>query len=133
MPPRYPEREPEGPPNPFPQHGDILNGPEIVAGRIMVLPSRYVVLLDGHPIPQLPLSQFRLLRVLAERKGRTLTFDEAAAAAGLAQAGNDRPHSVNALIRALRAQLGDAGRLIRSVRGIGYILDQQPVQKARRL
>lgn len=112
---------------------EVLEGPDVVAGRITVAPARFLVLVDGRPVTRLSVAEFRLLRTLAERAGHVVPAAEAGAAAW-PRAGVVRPRAVRAIVTKLRAKLGpDAAGLLRTVPGIGLVLDLEPVVRPRRL
>ncbi len=82
---------------------------------------RYEVYVNGEKVDLTP-TEFSLLRILAERKGwvftRTQLLDRLW---GKDKSVLDRTIDVH--IRHLRSKLKDAGRFIKSVRGMGYKLD----------
>jgi len=81
-------------------------------------PARHEVLLDRKPIT-LTATEFRLLHFLARRPGWVFTRDQIIGSVK----GQDYPvtdRSVDVQIVGLRRKLGDAGRLIETVRGVGY-------------
>jgi hypothetical protein len=90
----------------------------IAGGELLDAENRQVVL-DGERIDLTPL-EFGVLRLLADREGRTVQrrvlledvwgSDHAAAASNV----------VEVVVRSLRRKLGDHGRRIETVRGLGY-------------
>ena len=86
-------------------------------GLIMDL-TRHEVLNQGSPVP-LTRAEFRLLWTLAQRPGRVYSrnelVDEITAGEALIV---DR--NVDVHVSALRKKLGEAGKLIATVRGVGY-------------
>jgi two-component system phosphate regulon response regulator PhoB len=80
--------------------------------------TRHEVLNQGSPVP-LTRAEFRLLWTLAQRPGRVYSrnelVDEITAGEALIV---DR--NVDVHVSALRKKLGDAGKLIATVRGVGY-------------
>jgi DNA-binding response OmpR family regulator len=80
--------------------------------------TRHEVLNQGDPVP-LTRAEFRLLWTLAQRPGRVYSrgelVDEITAGEALIV---DR--NVDVHVSAIRKKLGDAGRLIATVRGVGY-------------
>jgi two-component system alkaline phosphatase synthesis response regulator PhoP len=81
-------------------------------------PARHEVLLDRKPIT-LTATEFRLLHFLARRPGWVFTRDQIIGSVK----GQDYPvtdRSVDVQIVGLRRKLGEAGRLIETVRGVGY-------------
>lgn len=104
----------------------------LVVGPIEVSADRYLVLVSGRALPPLPLGQFRLLTALARQAGRILSYADAAAAALPHQPCRDPRRRTGALVSGLRRRLGgDAGALLRNVRGFGYVLDATPVAPSR--
>jgi len=76
------------------------------------------VLVDGEPVT-LTATEFRVLHVLARRPGWVFTRHQIAGAVhGGDYVVTDR--SVDVQIVGLRKNLGSAGRLIETVRGVGY-------------
>jgi DNA-binding response OmpR family regulator len=92
-----------------------------------------VVLVEGQAVPQLSVPEFRLLHALAQQAGHVLTFADAAAAAWPRRSGmlRPRPKRVHALASRVRTKLGRGGALLRVVRGVGYVLDLELVQRSR--
>jgi two-component system phosphate regulon response regulator PhoB len=81
-------------------------------------PGRHEVLVDGKKV-ELTSSEFRALYHLASRPGWVYTrYQIVEAVHGSSYPVTDR--SVDVLIVGLRRKLGDAGRYIQTVRGIGY-------------
>ncbi len=85
---------------------------------ITIIPDRFEVQLDGVTI-KLTATEFRLLHLLATRRGRVITrtqiVDETR---GEDYAVTDR--SVDVHITSLRKKLGTHGNIIETVRGVGY-------------
>ena len=75
----------------------------------------------GEMIVALTMKEFELLRVLAENRGRVLTREQLLDIVwGYEYLGETR--TVDVHIRYLRRKLGDAGKCIETVRGLGYKL-----------
>ncbi|MDX1563885.1 MAG: response regulator [Phycisphaeraceae bacterium] len=89
-------------------------------GPIRILPDRHEVLIDGKPA-QMTATEFRLLHLMARKPGRVFTRQQIIDALhdGFA-AVTDR--SVDVQIVSLRRKLGEAEKLIQTVRGVGYRL-----------
>ncbi|MBX7167670.1 MAG: response regulator transcription factor [Pirellulales bacterium] len=90
----------------------------IRTGSLTIHPGRHEVILAGKPVA-LTLSEFRLLHFLAQRPGWVFTRSQIVDAVK----GNDYPvteRSVDVQIVGLRKKLGDFGRTIETVRGVGY-------------
>ncbi len=87
-------------------------------GALWMLPARREVWVYGVPA-QLTYKEFELLRLLLEAKGAVLTREVLMDRIwDLAAERENRTLDVH--IRTLRAKLGEAGRLIETVRGVGY-------------
>jgi len=90
----------------------------LAAGSIVVDLERHEVTVGGKPV-ELTATEFRLLRVLVERKGRVQTRDRL-----LADVWNYAPdletRTVDTHMRRLREKLGRAGEVIETIRGVGY-------------
>jgi len=81
-------------------------------------PARHEVILDRKPVT-LTATEFRLLHFLSRRPGWVFTRDQIIGSVK----GQDYPvtdRSVDVQIVGLRKKLGEAGRLIETVRGVGY-------------
>jgi two-component system, OmpR family, alkaline phosphatase synthesis response regulator PhoP len=85
---------------------------------VTIDPNRHEVLVHETPVT-LTATEFRILRFLALRPGRVYTRDQIISAVrGEDYAVTDR--SVDVTIVGLRKKLGEAGRLVETVRGVGY-------------
>lgn len=95
----------------------------LVVGRISIDVDAMSATLDGAPLA-LTTYEFMLLRTLAERAGRVLSREQLVdLVRGSAEEAFDR--SVDVHVSHLRAKLGDDPRnprLIKTVRGVGYML-----------
>ena len=106
------------------RRADRTGSGDYVLGTLTVSPEKHLARLDGREIA-LTNKEFSLLCLLLENAGRVLTrgvimdrvwgsdFD-----------GENR--TVDVHIRSLRAKLGPEGRHIRTVRGMGYKMEDQP-------
>jgi two-component system alkaline phosphatase synthesis response regulator PhoP len=83
-----------------------------------MLPARREVKVDGAPV-QLTYKEFELLRLLLEAKGTVLTREVLMDRVWYLAAQREN-RTLDVHIRTLRAKLGEAGRLIETVRGVGY-------------
>jgi len=90
----------------------------LAAGPVMLDLERHEVTADGKLV-ELTATEFKLLRVLLERKGRVQSRDNL-----LADVWNYSPdletRTVDTHMRRLREKLGKAGEIIETVRGVGY-------------
>jgi two-component system phosphate regulon response regulator PhoB len=85
---------------------------------LVIDPVRHEVLLAGKSVP-LTFTEFRLLQVLAQRRGRAFTRVQIVDAV----MGEDYPvteRSVDVHVASLRKKLGPMGSYIETVRGVGY-------------
>jgi len=85
---------------------------------VVIHPGRHEVLVGGEPV-QLTLTEFKTLHFLAGRPGWVFTRYQIVDSVH----GTDYPvtdRSVDVQIVGLRKKLGDAGRYIETVRGVGY-------------
>ena len=86
--------------------------------NIVIHPGRHEVRIDDRPV-ELTLSEFKLLHFLVRRRGWVFTRYQIVDALR----GEDYPvtdRSVDVLVVGLRKKLGEAGKLIETVRGVGY-------------
>ncbi|MBM3330505.1 response regulator transcription factor [candidate division WOR-3 bacterium] len=92
---------------------------ELTEGVVMD-PNRYEVSVNGRKL-ELTTTEFKLLAILAERRGWVFSRDEILGRLwGDEKAVIDRTIDVH--VTNLRRKLGKAGRLIENVRGVGYKL-----------
>jgi two-component system, OmpR family, response regulator len=90
-------------------------------GRVSIDPSRRLVLADGMPVALTP-TEFELLSHLMNRPGRVFTREELLASVwGYAAHAGTR--TVDVHVAQVRAKLGSAGMIIRTIRGVGYAAD----------
>ncbi len=90
----------------------------IQAHNIVIHPGRHEVLVGGDPV-SLTNTEFRVLVYLARRPGWVFTRYQIVDAVH----GEDYPvteRSVDVQIVGLRKKLGEAGKFIETVRGVGY-------------
>ena len=95
-------------------------------GPLTIDGSKHEVAVDGEPI-KLTLTEFKLLSALVAARGRVLTRDQLMdKAMGTDVFVTDRAIDVH--ITAIRKKLGSANWLVRTVRGVGYSLQENPDQ-----
>ena len=102
--------------------GTAAGGRVLRAGELKVDLSALRVTLDGDEL-QLTPTEFRLLKTLLERRGRTQTrrqLLEEAWKVDSEVADRIQTRTVDMHVRRLRSKLGPAGDLIETVRGFGY-------------
>jgi two-component system phosphate regulon response regulator PhoB len=94
----------------------------LTLGPITLDIARHRVEVDGFAIGLAP-REFALLQALLEAPGRVLTREQLLRRAwGLAHAEDIESRTVDVHVRRLRAKLGDAGRLLVTIKGVGYQL-----------
>lgn len=89
---------------------------------LFVAPSKHLVRIDGQEVT-LTLKEYEMLTLLVENQGIVFTRDQLLTKIwGYAFDGESR--TVDVHVRSLRQKLGEYGRLIETVRGIGYKLGE---------
>ncbi len=92
----------------------------LAAGGIMLDPPRHLVEVGGQPVALTP-KEFDLLQILLESSGRVLSREHLLNRVwGYARADEIETRTVDVHIRRLRAKLGEAGRRIATLKGVGY-------------
>jgi phosphate regulon transcriptional regulator PhoB len=92
-------------------------------GRLSLDPARHMVEVAGVPVDLTP-KEFDLLHTLLEAAGRVLSREHLLSRVwGYARADEIESRTVDVHVRRLRAKLGDEGRRIATVMGVGYRLD----------
>ncbi len=100
---------------------------DIAVGDLLIDPRRRQVTVAGQML-ELTYTEFEVLRLLARRPGWVYTRNQIINAAH----GEDYPvtdRSVDVQIVGLRRKLGAAGRLIETVRGVGYRLTAETLEE----
>jgi two-component system phosphate regulon response regulator PhoB/two-component system alkaline phosphatase synthesis response regulator PhoP len=93
----------------------------ITVGELTIDPDKYQVILSGDTI-ELTATEFKILQLLASRKGRVFTRDQILDYLwGHEKAVVDRTIDVH--IRNLRKKLGRAASLVKNIRGVGYKIE----------
>ncbi|MFO0875166.1 MAG: response regulator transcription factor [Phycisphaerales bacterium] len=96
----------------------------LAGGALVVDPARHVVMANGEPV-ELTLTEFGLLHFLVQRPGFVRTRDQIISAVhGKSTVLSSR--TVDVHITALRRKLGELGRMVETVRGVGYRLSESP-------
>lgn len=94
-----------------------------VGESLIIDTEKHRVSVDGKNV-ELTNAEFKLLKILAEKKGRTFSRDKLLDLLwGEEKAVIDRTIDVH--IKNLREKLGSAGNLIKTVRGIGYKIEEE--------
>ena len=100
---------------------------DYTVGELVVSPSKHVVRACGQDVT-LTLKEFEMLVLLVENQGIVFTRDQLLTKIwGYAFDGESR--TVDVHIRSLRQKLGSCGRLIETVRGIGYKIGENKYEK----
>ena len=90
-------------------------------GALELNTDTYTVLAGGERV-QLTLKEYQLLRALMEHPGRVFTRDQLMETVwGMNYVGETR--TVDVHIASLRTKLGDCGRYIETIRGVGYRME----------
>ena len=107
-------------------HGELRpvsgGGRILSAGPLRVDVGAHIVTLDGTEIKLTP-TEFRLLRTLMERRGRTQSRNQLLSEAwelDASMASRLQTRTVDMHIRRLRGKMGAVGQWIETVRGFGY-------------
>jgi DNA-binding response OmpR family regulator len=94
----------------------------IVIGPLVIDLDKFEVVAEGAKV-ELTATEFRILQLLASRKGRVFSRDQILDFLwGQEKAVIDRTIDVH--IRNLREKLGAAGSLVKNIRGVGYKLEE---------
>jgi len=100
----------------------------LAAGPVSVDVSVHEASVEGEPL-RLTLTEFRLLASLIRGKGRVLSREDLMYAA-MGPEVMVTPRTIDVHMAAIRKKLGDHGAMIRTVRGVGYILTTDPGAEA---
>lgn len=96
----------------------------LFCGDIVMDKARHIVTVGGREIA-LTLKEFELLRLMMENGGRVFSRDQLLSSVwGVEHIGETR--TVDVHIGTLRTKLGESGSAIRTVRGIGYRMEDVP-------
>jgi two-component system phosphate regulon response regulator PhoB len=96
----------------------VAAGSSLVEGPLIIDRASHRVTLDGEEL-QLTATEFRLLSMLVERRGRVQTRPQLLETVWDAQP-DIQTRTVDMHVQRLRAKLGELGDLIETVRGFGY-------------
>jgi DNA-binding response OmpR family regulator len=97
-------------------------GPRTFVGPLLIDLEKFEVLAGGERI-DLTATEFKILQLLASRKGRVFSRDQILDHLwGTEKAVIDR--TVDVHIRNLREKLGAAAALVKNIRGVGYKLEE---------
>lgn len=92
---------------------------KIVLGELTIDLPRHEVLVGGKPLKNLTATEFKLLTVLAQRRGRVQSRDQLLRDVWEYDSLIDT-RTVDTHVRRVREKLGKASRFIETVRGVGY-------------
>ena len=102
----------------------VREKPRLTMGRLEMDPESHTVRVDGSRV-ELTLKEFELLRLFLEHPGRVFTRDQLLERIWSTDyLGETR--TVDVHIGTLRTKLGACGEYIRTVRGVGYRLEEKP-------
>jgi two-component system phosphate regulon response regulator PhoB len=96
----------------------VAAGSTITAGPVSIDRSAHRASVHGHELA-LTATEYKLLLLLIERRGRVQTRPQLLESVWDAQP-DIQTRTVDMHVQRLRTKLGDAGRLIETVRGFGY-------------
>ena len=96
----------------------VAAGSAITAGPLSIDRAAHRVMLDGKEL-SLTVTEYKLLLTLVERRGRVQTRPQLLETVWEAQP-DIQTRTVDMHIQRLRTKLGEAGRLVETVRGFGY-------------
>jgi two-component system alkaline phosphatase synthesis response regulator PhoP len=95
---------------------------ELSCGNISLNSEKHLVTAKGQPI-LLTFKEFELLRILMENRGMVLSRDKLLEKIwGYDFDGETR--TVDVHVRTLRQKLGEAGQIIETIRGVGYLIGE---------
>jgi len=101
----------------------VVKTKKIIIGDILTIDlQKYDVLLDDNKI-ELTSTEFRILRLLSERKGWVYSREQILDYLG-AQDKGVLDRTIDVHIKNLREKLGVAGKFIKNIRGVGYKLEE---------
>lgn len=96
---------------------------EISMGCLSIFPAKHMVKVNGEEVI-LTLKEYEMLCLLVNNKGMVLTRDQLLNKIwGYNFDGESR--TVDVHIRTLRMKLGEAGNLVKTIRGVGYKIDNK--------
>ena len=105
-------------------------GSLLKVGQIAIDRAAHTAAVSGKALELTPI-EYRLLLLLAERRGRAQSRPQLLASVWEAQA-DVKTRTVDMHVQRLRAKLGDAGSLLETVRGFGYRLRAPEREEHRR-
>ncbi len=94
----------------------------LIIGSVRIDPGRHEVYVEGNRI-DLTATEFRLLQILAERKGRVFSRDYLLDLLW----GNEKivvDRTIDVHITHLRDKMGNSGNMIKNIRGVGYKIQE---------
>lgn len=100
----------------------LINKSILSAGNIVMDIDRFFISCDGEEIT-LTVTEFKLLQLLIERKGRVQTRENLLVNVWNYEA-DIETRTVDTHIRRLREKLGKCGNIIETIRGVGYKINE---------
>lgn len=98
------------------------NSPELICKDVILNIEKHLVTVEEKPV-QLTFKEFEVLRLLMENKGAVLSRDVLLERIwGYDFDGETR--TVDIHVRTLRQKLGEGGRIIETIRGVGYLVTE---------
>lgn len=98
------------------------NSPELICKDVILNIEKHLVTVEEKPV-QLTFKEFEVLRLLMENKGAVLSRDVLLERIwGYDFDGETR--TVDVHVRTLRQKLGEGGRIIETIRGVGYLVTE---------
>ncbi|MBN7773129.1 winged helix-turn-helix domain-containing protein [Clostridium aminobutyricum] len=105
------------------------NKAELQCGNLCLNAEKHLVTANGQSIV-LTFKEFELLRILMENKGMVLSRDKLLEKIwGYDFDGETR--TVDVHVRTLRQKLGEAGQIIETIRGVGYLIGEEPKESLK--
>jgi two-component system, OmpR family, phosphate regulon response regulator PhoB len=102
--------------------GKQVEEPILAVGAISLDPSRHQVTVHGEPA-DLTATEFKLLHILMERKGRVQSRDNLLVNVWNYETDTET-RTIDTHVRRLREKLGDQAGLLETIRGVGYRMNE---------
>jgi two-component system phosphate regulon response regulator PhoB len=105
------------------QSGKQPDGQKLSVGAVALDPERHVVTVHGEPV-DLTATEFKLLHLLMERKGRVQSRDMLLVNVWNYETDTET-RTIDTHVRRLREKLGDQASVLETVRGVGYRINDE--------
>jgi two-component system, OmpR family, phosphate regulon response regulator PhoB len=105
------------------QTGRQPDGQKLAVGAVMLDPERHVVTVHDDPV-DLTATEFKLLHLLMERKGRVQSRDMLLVNVWNYETDTET-RTIDTHVRRLREKLGDQASVLETVRGVGYRINDE--------